>query len=237
MYLSGTKDGKPIAATNKAALGNLGIKDEVLKQNMQESFGQTYRPPDPNRPKTPYVGRPPKPFSESKVLNPPAPAQIAKSAAQGAPTPPVRAFGNRLMRGGAAALGVLPIVGNALDAGDVYAGTVQAANTKQSAPARTAGGLRAAAGALGIASTAAPVLAPAALAIGGVSALADPRAEQLRNQQANRRAGNYGPVVTETPRLTIPKPPAKPVTTRPKPSGNNFMAVPTSTRRNLPGGR
>jgi hypothetical protein len=89
LYLSGQTNGKPITATNKAALGELGIKNEVLKQGMQEAYGQTYRPPNPDAPKTPYEARPPRPWAESKVLNPnykPA-ATTAKAAAGAAPTP------------------------------------------------------------------------------------------------------------------------------------------------------
>jgi len=87
LYLSGQTNGKPITATNKAALGELGIKNEVLKQGMQEAYGQTYRPPNPDAPKTPYEARPPRPWAESKVLNPnykPA-ATTAKAAAGVAP--------------------------------------------------------------------------------------------------------------------------------------------------------
>ena len=51
------------------------------------------------------------------IPKPPPPAQVAKSAAQGAPTPPVRSFGNRLMRQSLmmAPLGALSLGASALE--------------------------------------------------------------------------------------------------------------------------
>ena len=113
-----------------------------------------------------------------------------------------------LMKPLAAAAGLLPGVGAILDVGDVSAGTQQVMGS-QSKPQQVVGGLRAASGALGLASLAAPVLAPAALAISGVSALADRR---LAADTANKPDVS----VSGKPARVIPTrqmPPSKPIGT------------------------
>lgn len=85
---------------------------------------------------------------------------------------------NRLARPAAAGLALMPVVGTMFDAGDAAAGTIKAVNGN-SRREKATGSLQAMSGGLGLASTAAPMLIPAALAVGAVSALADRRAEQL----------------------------------------------------------
>ena len=113
-----------------------------------------------------------------------------------------------LMKPLAAAAGLLPGVGAILDVGDVSAGTQQVIGS-QSKPQQVVGGLRAASGALGLASLAAPVLAPAALAISSVSALADRRL-------AADTASKPDVSVSGKPARVIPTrqmPPSKPIGT------------------------
>jgi hypothetical protein len=110
----------------------------------------------------------------------------------------------KLMPGGAAlktlgkAASVLPGVGAVLDVGDVFAGTQQAM-TSSSRQQQTTGALRSASGALGLASLAAPVLAPAALAVSGVSALAERRAAMPKPAQVDQIIPTPKPVMANTP--------------------------------------
>jgi hypothetical protein len=96
------------------------------------------------------------------------------------------------------AASVLPGVGAVLDVGDVLAGTQQAV-TSNSKQQQTTGALRSASGTLGLASLAAPVLAPAALAVSGVSALAERRAAMPKPAQVNQIIPTPKPVMANTP--------------------------------------
>ena len=120
---------------------------------------------------------------------------------------------NPLMRGAAAVAGAVPGIGALLDTGDVIAGTQQVMGS-QSRQQQTLGGLRAASGALGLASLGAPVLAPAAMAVGGVSALAERRAAMPGTAQVDQLIPTPKPVMANTPtgvaQLTAAKPSAIP---------------------------
>jgi hypothetical protein len=96
------------------------------------------------------------------------------------------------------AASILPGVGAVLDVGDVFAGTQQAM-TSGSRQQQTTGALRSASGALGLASLAAPVLAPAALAVSGVSALAERRAAMPKPAQVDQIIPTPKPVMANTP--------------------------------------
>lgn len=118
-----------------------------------------------------------------------------------------------IMRGAAAVAGAVPGIGALLDTGDVIAGTQQVMGS-QSRQQQTLGGLRAASGALGLASLGAPVLAPAAMAVGGVSALAERRAAMPGTAQVDQLIPTPKPVMANTPtgvaQLTAAKPSAIP---------------------------
>ena len=105
---------------------------------------------------------------------------------------------NPLMRGAAAVAGAVPGIGALLDTGDVIAGTQQIMGS-QSRQQQTLGGLRAASGTLGLASLGAPVLAPAAMAVGGVSALAERRAAMPGTTQVDQLIPIPKPVMANTP--------------------------------------
>ena len=96
------------------------------------------------------------------------------------------------------AASVLPGVGAILDVGDVFAGTQQAM-TSSSRQQQTTGALRSASGTLGLASLAAPILAPAALAVSGVSALAERRAAMPKPAQVDQIIPTPKPIMANTP--------------------------------------
>lgn len=135
----------------------------------------------------------------------------------------------RVIKPVAAAAGLLPGIGAVLDLGDVYAGTQQTMGS-QSKQQQGAGALKAASGALGIASLAAPVLAPAAMAISGVSALADRRAAMENASKPNYSVSGKPAQIIPTRQL----PPSKPIGTGQggltKPKG----AMPKSKPLDLP---
>jgi hypothetical protein len=199
----------------KQLLENAGITKDDVAEMAHRAYGlpvpatKAALPSDPNAPKVPRA-------KKDKVL---PTFEDAESFAKGwftesdflpeqgtliEPNPPSGAALKTLGK----AASVLPGVGAVLDVGDVFAGTQQVMGS-QSKPQQVVGGLRAASGALGLASLAAPVLAPAALAISGVSALADRRL-------AADTAGKPDVSVSGKPARVIPTrqmPPSKPIGT------------------------
>jgi hypothetical protein len=199
----------------KQLLKEAGIAEKDVIEMAHRAYGlpvpapRAALPSDPNAPKAPRV-------KKDKVL---PTFEDAEKFAKGwfaesdflpeqgtliEPNPPSGAALKTLGK----AASVLPGVGAVLDVGDVFAGTQQVMGS-QSKPQQVVGGLRAASGALGLASLAAPVLAPAALAISGVSALADRRL-------AADTAGKPDVSVSGKPARVIPTrqmPPSKPIGT------------------------
>lgn len=114
-------------------------------------------------------------------------------------------WANRLARPAAAGLALMPVVGTMFDAGDAAAGTAKAV-TGTSRREKATGTLQAMSGGLGLASAAAPMLIPAALATGAVSALAARRAEQLSKPKPSLYGSGRAAVITKR---TIPK--SKPI--------------------------
>jgi hypothetical protein len=179
------------------------IKDAGIDVNeiAHRAYGLQYRPKPPKDPNAPKVAKTIKPKVAPTLEDA---AQFAKGWFDEADFLPTQSIVKPL----AAAAGFLPGVGAILDVGDVSAGTQQVMGS-QSKPQQVVGGLRAASGALGLASLAAPVLAPAALAISGVSALADRR---LAADTANKPDVS----VSGKPARVIPTrqmPPSKPIGT------------------------
>jgi hypothetical protein len=197
LYLHGQTDGKPVTATNKAALGELGIKNETLKQGMQEAYGQTYRPPNPDAPKKPYEARPPRPWAESKVLNPnyKPPATAAKTAAGVAPTPKPPISQIDIPRVNPRALAIGAAIPGAV--GAVFDGAALASGAQQMRSndprAKLAGALDAVSGATGLAALA-PT--PATPALGTISAAAG-LASQAVTHKVDQHALKVAPKVVK----------------------------------------
>ena len=94
------------------------------------------------------------------------------------------------------------------DVGGAIASTSESI-TSQDVPTKVASGIEAAGGYLGAASAFAPVLAPAAVGVSAVGALAKRRADQLKQTAATPRL--YGAALSETPQI-IPTQPEKELT-------------------------
>jgi len=95
-----------------------------------------------------------------------------------------------------------------LDVGGAIASTSESI-TSQDVPTKVASGIEAAGGYLGAASAFAPVLAPAAVGVSAVGALAKRRADQLKQTANISRL--YGAALAETPQI-IPTQPEKELT-------------------------
>ena len=102
-------------------------------------------------------------------------------------------------RVGAVAGAVAPI----LDVGGAIASTAESV-TSRDKPTKVAAGIEAVGGYLGAASAVAPVLAPAAVGVSAVGALAKRRADQLRQTAATSRL--YGAALAKPPQIVPTQP-------------------------------
>jgi hypothetical protein len=198
----------------KKLLEDSGLtKDESIKI-LQESYGMTYVPPDPNRVKVPFEKPPRHPKMTHPIL-----IQLEESLKQSKATRAAATATAATQYGvpskALAALGFLPAVGALLDAGDSFAGTQQAITGKTEGD-RLAGTFQAIGGVTGLASLSplAPVAAPVSMAANALAIATQRRADMDKPKPPKPL---YGAPVTA--RIVPTAPP------RSKPVGNGKGGV------------